>query len=74
MAATFTHLLLWNSRDLRTAWSWMAPSALKESWDTLSWKFWEDDGTRDVPKGDSDIDPHYREMLKVRAPYEVFFA
>ncbi|KAJ7473925.1 OPT oligopeptide transporter protein-domain-containing protein [Mycena galericulata] len=63
MAATFTHLLLWNRNDLRATWSWMAPSALKESWANVSWKFWQDDGIREVPN-DSDIDPHYREMLK----------
>lgn len=42
----------------------MAPSALKESWASFRWKFWEDNGIRDVLKEDRDIDPHYREMLK----------
>ncbi|KAJ7126834.1 OPT oligopeptide transporter protein-domain-containing protein [Mycena epipterygia] len=64
MAATFTHLLLWNRNDLRGAWSWMTPSALKESWASFNWKFWEDDGMRQAPKDDGDLDPHYREMLK----------
>ncbi|KAJ7678971.1 OPT oligopeptide transporter protein-domain-containing protein [Mycena polygramma] len=65
MAATFTHLLLWNRDDLRGAWSWMAPSALKESWASFNWRFWQDDGMREVPsKEGEDIDPHYREMLK----------
>ncbi|KAJ6507971.1 OPT oligopeptide transporter protein-domain-containing protein [Mycena vitilis] len=61
-AATFTHLLLWNRDDLRGAWSWMAPSALKESWAGFNWRFWQDDGMRE--KDGQDIDPHYREMLK----------
>ncbi|KAJ7475997.1 OPT oligopeptide transporter protein-domain-containing protein [Mycena latifolia] len=64
MAATFTHLLLWNRSDLRGAWSWMTPSALKQSWASFNWKFWEDDGIRQEPKEDADLDPHYREMLK----------
>ncbi|KAF7374751.1 OPT oligopeptide transporter [Mycena sanguinolenta] len=38
MAATFTHLLLWNRDDLRAAWSWMTPSALKRSWANFNWK------------------------------------
>ncbi|KAJ7707539.1 OPT oligopeptide transporter protein-domain-containing protein [Mycena rosella] len=64
MAATFTHLLLWNRDDLKGAWSWMTPSSLKQSWATFNWKFWEDNGMRHVPKDDEDLDPHYREMLK----------
>ncbi|KAJ7903340.1 OPT oligopeptide transporter [Mycena olivaceomarginata] len=65
MAATFTHLLLWNRDDLRGAWSWMTPSALKRSWADFNWKFWQDDGMRGTPSDeDGDIDPHYKEMLK----------
>jgi len=65
MAATFTHLLLWNRSDLRGAWSWATPTALKKSWATIDFKFWQDDGMREQPdKDDKDIDPHYKEMLK----------
>ncbi|KAF7312525.1 OPT oligopeptide transporter [Mycena indigotica] len=65
MAATFTHLLLWNRSDLRAAWSWATPSALKASWATFNWRFWQEDGMRNVPSKDDDtVDPHYREMLK----------
>ncbi|KAJ7067142.1 OPT oligopeptide transporter protein-domain-containing protein [Mycena amicta] len=65
MAATFTHLLLWNRSDLKAAWSWATPSALKKSWQSFDWKFWQDDGVREVPsEADEDLDPHYREMLK----------
>lgn len=67
MAATFTHLLLWNRNDLKGAWSWATPTALKQSWATINFKFWQDDGMREQPdKDDKDIDPHYKEMLKVR--------
>jgi OPT oligopeptide transporter protein len=67
MAATFTHLLLWNRNDLRAAWSWMKKDSLKQMWAEFDWRFWRADGKREVPYN-ADIDPHYREMLKVRSP------
>ncbi|KAJ7031406.1 OPT oligopeptide transporter protein-domain-containing protein [Mycena alexandri] len=73
MAATFTHLLLWNRDDLRGSWSWITPSALKQTWANFNWRFWQDDGMRETPK--DDIDPHYREMLKYPdAPNSWYFA
>lgn len=65
MAATFTHLLLWNRDDLRTAWNWATPAGIKRIWANFNWKFWQDDGQREQPNADDDIDPHYRAMLKV---------
>ncbi|KII92275.1 hypothetical protein PLICRDRAFT_50693 [Plicaturopsis crispa FD-325 SS-3] len=65
MAATFTHLLLWNRDDLRGAWSWATPSSLKQMWAEFNWKFWQDDGMRkQAAANDKNIDPHYRQMLK----------
>jgi hypothetical protein len=64
IAATFTHLLLWNRDDLRAAWSWMNKDSLKQMWAEFDWRFWRADGKREVPSN-GDIDPHYREMLKV---------
>jgi hypothetical protein len=32
LAATFTHLLLWNRNDLRPAWSWINRDSIKEVW------------------------------------------
>ncbi|GLB40284.1 putative oligopeptide transporter [Lyophyllum shimeji] len=65
MAATSTHLLLWNRNDLRNAWTWMKPTELKRMWDNFNWKFWRDDGMREERDlANEDIDPHYREMLK----------
>ncbi|KAF7316671.1 OPT oligopeptide transporter [Mycena chlorophos] len=61
MAATFTHLLLWNRDELRAAWSWATPSALRQSFATFNWRFWQDNGMREE---DPETDPHYREMLK----------
>ncbi|KAH8985991.1 OPT oligopeptide transporter protein-domain-containing protein [Lactarius hatsudake] len=63
MAATFTHLLLWNRNDLRGAWSWANKGSLKRMWTEFNWRIWEADGKREVSP-DDDIDPHYREMLK----------
>ncbi|KAF8136746.1 OPT oligopeptide transporter [Boletus edulis] len=39
LAATFTHLLLWNRDDLRDAWSWMSPSNLHKQWQELRWYY-----------------------------------
>lgn len=65
LAATFTHLLLWNRDDMRNAWAWMAPSELKRMLKNFDIRFWRDEGKRDQKDFGEDIDPHYREMLKV---------
>jgi hypothetical protein len=31
----------------------------------FDWKFWKHSGKREVPANPEDLDPHYREMLKV---------
>jgi OPT oligopeptide transporter protein len=64
VAATFTHLLLWNRDDLRGAWSWANKDSLKRMWTEFDWRIWNADGKREVSP-DDDLDPHYREMLKV---------
>ena len=64
LGATITHLLLWNYKDLEAAWSWMSPSNLKVAFQNVNWRFWEDDGIREQSNNE-DLDPHYREMLKV---------
>ncbi|KAG1742849.1 OPT oligopeptide transporter protein-domain-containing protein [Suillus lakei] len=64
LAATFTHLLLWNWDDLRSAWSWMTPSGIKEIWANFNWRFWQADGMRKQDVDDENIDPHYKQMLK----------
>ncbi|VDC00489.1 unnamed protein product [Peniophora sp. CBMAI 1063] len=63
MAATFTHIMLWNYADVKDAWSWAKPSNFKKSVRNIKWKFWQDNGQREIPD-DPDMDPHYREMLK----------
>ncbi|KAG1858095.1 OPT oligopeptide transporter protein-domain-containing protein [Suillus subluteus] len=64
LAATFTHLLLWNRDDMYFAWSWMKPSGIKKLWANFDWKFWRADGMREQDVDDEDIDPHYKQMLK----------
>jgi len=74
MAATFTHLLLWNRDDLRLAWSWASPKTIKRSLKSFNWRFWQDAGMRDLDEED-ETDPHYREMLKYPdAPNSWYFA
>ncbi|KIK49245.1 hypothetical protein CY34DRAFT_20247 [Suillus luteus UH-Slu-Lm8-n1] len=64
LAATFTHLLLWNRDDLREAWIWMNMDTLRSWRANFDWKFWKHSGKREVPANTEDLDPHYREMLK----------
>ncbi|KAF9227496.1 OPT superfamily oligopeptide transporter [Gyrodon lividus] len=69
LAATFTHLLLWNRDDLRGAWEWMSPSNIRKkwqdfSWQDVNWKFWQNDDMREQPQNTEDLDPHYVQMLK----------
>ncbi|KZP23288.1 OPT superfamily oligopeptide transporter [Athelia psychrophila] len=64
MGATFVHMFLWNYSDLQGAWSWATPSALKHSWATFSWKFWQNDGMREQDAENPEMDPHYIQMLK----------
>lgn len=65
MAATFTHLLLWNRDDMRDAWSWATPTGIKRMYKDFNWRFWRSDGVREVtPEEAENLDPHYREMLK----------
>lgn len=70
MAATFTHLLLWNRDDLRKAWSWMNPTSIKKMWSNLDWRFWKDRSVHEIDEklreSDPELDPHYRKMLAVR--------
>lgn len=64
LAATFTHLLLWNKDDLRAAWTWMNMDSLRSWRANFDWEFWKHSGKREVPANTEDLDPHYREMLK----------
>ena len=70
MAATLSHLMLWNRADLSGAWTWLKPSEIAKALKDWDWKFWTHDGKEQREKlyqesaGSTEIDPHYREMLK----------
>ncbi|KDQ57535.1 hypothetical protein JAAARDRAFT_130586 [Jaapia argillacea MUCL 33604] len=65
LAATFTHLLLWNREDLRGAWSWMNITSIRRIWAEFDWRFWKASGERKfTPEEEANMDPHYKEMLK----------
>jgi len=49
---------------MRSAWSWMNLSSIKQIWADFDWKFWKADGMRKQDVDDEDIDPHYKQMLK----------
>jgi hypothetical protein len=61
--ATFTHLLLWNYKDMKTAWAFASLSNLKRVLHPKSWnlRFWQ--STTNNPEDDPETDPHYRLML-----------
>ena len=63
LAATFTHLLLWNRDDIRAAWGWMNKDSMKKMVAEADWRIWKE--VKQEVSPDADIDPHYREMLKV---------
>ena len=65
LAATFTHLLLWNRNDLRAAWSWMNKNSVKQVW-TEPYRLFRKVNDNKQVTPDDDLDPHYREMLKVK--------
>lgn len=64
ITATFTHMLLWNYNDIKSAWSFASAKNLKKLARLFSWnyKFWKTDGVRE-DKDTADLDPHYRLML-----------
>jgi hypothetical protein len=43
----------------------MTPSGIKQWWANFNWKFWQADGMREQDIDDDQIDPHYKQMLKV---------
>ena len=47
LAATFTHLLLWNFDGLHSAWSWMTFLSIKKIYADFDWKSWRADGLQE---------------------------
>jgi len=65
-AATFVHLLLWNRDDLSAAWAWMEPRTLLHSIRHINWRFWRTSTQIKAPVNETDLDPHYKQMLKYK--------
>lgn len=60
ITGTFTHLLLFHYNDIKSAWSFMTPSAIKSTFTNGNWKFWKNPSdTRDP----NSTDPHVKLML-----------
>lgn len=64
LAATVTHLLIWNHNDLRAAWTWLSPASFQHTWNENHWRFWKYDGHHGGVDDNDDLDPHYAQMLK----------
>ena len=67
--ATIVYMLLWNWNDLKGSWEWAHPSKLKKWLNPNMYKFWvEDDGKTETDiqqrLNDTNLDPHYRLMLR----------
>ncbi|EEU35815.1 uncharacterized protein NECHADRAFT_34981 [Fusarium vanettenii 77-13-4] len=64
VTATVSHLLLWNWDDLKTGYSFLSPSSIRQLLSPRSWnlRFWQSrvNGSRDI---DKEKDPHYQLML-----------
>ncbi|TID18028.1 OPT superfamily oligopeptide transporter [Venturia nashicola] len=67
ITSTFSHLMLWNFDDLKSAWGFASVANLKflanpQNWDL---RFWKADTTKSKWGGpdDKETDPHYRLML-----------
>jgi OPT family oligopeptide transporter len=65
ITATFSHLMLWNYNDLKSAWAFMSPAAIKSYLNPRSWNWHSWTATDSKWGGDEDNeqDPHYRLML-----------
>jgi hypothetical protein len=61
ITATFSHLLLWNFNDIKSAWNFLSPANLNPA--RWNWRFWKADNTTWGGEKDKEDDPHYRLML-----------
>lgn len=63
ITATITHLCLWNWDDLKSAWSFMAPSNLRKLALPETYMFWRP--RREYTSEElAKLDPHYRLMMR----------
>jgi len=63
ITATFTHMLLWNRDDIKSAWAFASVANIKHSMNpkAWNWRFWR--ARNSSPEDDQETDPHYRLML-----------
>jgi OPT oligopeptide transporter protein len=64
ITATFTHLILYNWEDLRSAFSFMSLSSLKNITKPSFWMFWKEN--EPTEEEINEMDPHYRLMLQYK--------
>ena len=64
ITATFTHMLLWNYDDIKSAWSFASAKNLRKLANPRSWnyRFWKTDGEY-ATEDTENLDPHYKLML-----------
>jgi len=62
ITATFTHLLLYNWDDLKSAWSFLSFAYLKSLLKPSAWMFWKPS----EPTEEDLKDPHFRLMLRYK--------
>src|SRR3569833_1117136 len=67
ITATITHLILYNWDDLKSAWSFMAPSSLKELLKLETWMFWKEWKKPEPTEEElARMDPHHRLMQQYK--------
>jgi OPT family oligopeptide transporter len=65
ITATITHMLLWNFNDIKSAWSFLSPTNLKNIISPSFWKFWQPAPPL-TEEEMQNLDPHYRQMLSYK--------
>jgi hypothetical protein len=72
ITSTFSHLLLWNFDDMKSAWSFLSPSSLKKFFTNIPWAFWREQAPGEDDEDDIS-DPHYRLMKAYKDAPNVSF-
>ncbi|OCL08353.1 OPT superfamily oligopeptide transporter [Glonium stellatum] len=65
ITSTFTHMLLWNYNDIKSAWAFASLANLRRAINPRSWhwRFWKMTDNKRGGAEDTEHDPHYRLML-----------
>jgi OPT family oligopeptide transporter len=75
ITATFTHMLLWNYDDLKSAWAFASWANIKHSANPSSWnfRFWKS-ASEDSRDREFETDPHYQLMLNYKDAPDWWYA